>query len=210
MKMSKIEKIILLSISSLALIASAIVPIASYLNYQNYYNNALSNRPNSNVDKTYDEPILKGINVKLQDGKEYYKNGKASPIKADFIVEGTFAISDKDTYVDQINESDYNIEIPSDFAINGGTIVVTYKEFTSSITLSLVDVKLTNLYPLSMPYKIYYKVGESFDKTGLSLQAKYNDGTIIDVDKFTIENKALSLDTKNIKITFTKDNESID
>lgn len=69
MKMSKIEKIILLSISSLALITSAIVPIASYLNYQNYYNNALSNRPNSNVDKTYDEPILKGINVKLQDGK---------------------------------------------------------------------------------------------------------------------------------------------
>ena len=210
MKMSKIEKIILLSISSLALITSAIVPIASYLNYQNYYNNALSNRPNSNVDKTYDEPILKGINVKLQDGKEYYKNGKASPIKADFIVEGTFAISDKETYVDQINESDYNIEIPSDFAINGGTIVVTYKEFTSSITLSLVDVKLTSLYPLTMPYKIYYKVGESFDKTGLSLQAKYNDGTIIDVDKFTIENKALSLDTKNIKITFTKDNESID
>ena len=196
MKMSKIEKIILLSISSLALITSAIVPIASYINYQNYYNNALSNRPNSNVDKTY--------NVKLQDGKEYYKNGKASPIKADFIVEGTFAISDKETYVDQINESDYNIEIPSDFAINGGTIVVTYKEFTSSITLSLVDVKLTSLYPLTMPYKIYYKVGESFDKTGLSLQAKYNDGTIIDVDKFTIENKALSLDTKNIKITFTK------
>lgn len=210
MKMLKLEKIILIAISSVAVLSSAIVPIVSYASYKRYYDNAIANKPTTSNEKTYDEPILKSISIRLQDGKAFYKNGKANPVKTDFIVEGTYAISDNDTYVDQINASDYTMDIPSDFAINGGTISVTYKEFTSSIDISLIDVRLSELYPLAMPYKVYYKVGEVFDKDGLKLEAKYNDGTIVNVDNFVVENKSLTKETTSIKISFSKDKETID
>lgn len=210
MKMFKLEKIILIAISSVAVLSSIIVPTASYISYKHYYDNAIANKPKPSNNQTYDEPILQSISVRLQDGKAFYKNGKANPVKTDFVVEGTYAISKLETITDEISPSDYNMEIPSDFAINGGTISVSYKEFTSSIDITLIDVKLSSLYPLTMPYKVYYKVGETFDDEGLTLEAKYNDGTIINVDKFVIENKTLATSTKNIKISFTKDNETVD
>ena len=210
MKMLKLEKIILIAISSVAVLSSIIVPTASYISYKHYYDDAIANKPKPSNNQTYDEPILQSISVRLQDGKAFYKNGKANPVKTDFVVEGTYAISELETITDEISPSDYNMEIPSDFAINGGTISVSYKEFTSSLDIALIDVKLSSLYPLTMPYKVYYKVGETFDGEGLTLEAKYNDGTIINVDKFVIENKTLATSTKNIKISFTKDNETVD
>ena len=210
MKMLKLEKIILIAISSVAVLSSIIVPTASYISYKHYYDDAIANKPKPSNNQTYDEPILQSISVRLQDGKAFYKNGKANPVKTDFVVEGTYAISELETITDEISPSDYNMEIPSDFAINGGTISVTYKEFTSSLDIALIDVKLSSLYPLTMPYKVYYKVGETFDDEGLTLEAKYNDGTIVNVDKFVIEKKTLTSDIKDIKISFTKDNETVD
>ena len=164
MKMLKLEKIILIAISSVAVLSSIIVPTASYISYKHYYDDAIANKPKPSNNQTYDEPILQSISVRLQDGKAFYKNGKANPVKTDFVVEGTYAISELETITDEISPSDYNMEIPSDFAINGGTISVTYKEFTSSLDIALIDVKLSSLYPLTMPYKVYYKVGETFDE----------------------------------------------
>lgn len=210
MKMLKLEKIILIAISSVAVLSSIIVPTASYISYKHYYDDAIANKPKPSNNQTYDEPILQSISVRLQDGKAFYKNGKANPVKTDFVVEGTYAISELETITDEISPSDYNMEIPSDFAINGGTISVSYKEFTSSLDIALIDVKLSSLYPLTMPYKVYYKVGETFDDKGLTLEAKYNDGTIVNVDKFVIEKKTLTSDIKDIKISFTKDNETVD
>ena len=56
------------------------------------------------------------------------------------------------------------------------TITVTYQGLTTTFTVTVVAVNLVSVAVKTMPNKTSYFTGESFDQTGLTLTATYNNG----------------------------------
>ena len=56
------------------------------------------------------------------------------------------------------------------------TVTVDYNGLTASFDISVTAVKMTSLKVNTMPNKVTYYIGESFDQTGLTLIAGYNNG----------------------------------
>ena len=56
------------------------------------------------------------------------------------------------------------------------TITVTYQGLTTTFTVTVVAVNLVSVSVKTMPNKTSYFTGESFDQTGLTLTATYNNG----------------------------------
>ena len=52
----------------------------------------------------------------------------------------------------------------------------TQEKFTAELTVTVTKAKLTGITVKNEPRKTKYKVGEKFDKTGLTLTAAYDDG----------------------------------
>ena len=56
------------------------------------------------------------------------------------------------------------------------TITVTYQGLTTTFNVTVVAVNLVSVAVKTMPNKVNYFTGESFDQTGLTLTATYNNG----------------------------------
>ena len=56
------------------------------------------------------------------------------------------------------------------------TITVTYQGLTTTFNVTVVAVNLVSVAVKTMPNKVSYFTGESFDQTGLTLTATYNNG----------------------------------
>lgn len=92
-------------------------------------------------------------------------------------------------YKDGTNKvvTDYTIEDGSNLKANQTTVTISYggKTVTQAITVTanpLVEIKISN-----PPTKTTYVVGQSFDKTGMVVIAKYQDGLEKEISNYTIE-----------------------
>ena len=64
-------------------------------------------------------------------------------------------------------------------------------------------VKLESIEITKAPTKTTYKVGEKFDKTGMTVIAKYSDGTSKEITNYTVENgEKLEKGQTSVKITY--------
>ena len=160
---------------------------------------------------TIGDPVLEGISVRLAEGKEFFDNGKAAPVKSDFVVEGTYRISEEETYLDVIPNDNFMLEIPENFATNGGRITVQSGEFTAFMDIDLTPVRLSSLYLLSKPYIVTYKAGDTFSSEGMRVEASYNDGTVVHVGtEYAVETTGpLTVGTENVTISYSKDGEKV-
>ena len=69
----------------------------------------------------------------------------------------------------------YTLSSPDMFAYGNKTVTVTFDEKTVDFSILVVDI--SGIEVKTMPTKIEYLKGDSFNTTGLSILAKYTDGT---------------------------------
>ena len=68
------------------------------------------------------------------------------------------------------------------------------------------EVKLESIEITNKPNKTEYKVGEKFDKTGMTVMASYSDGRVEDVENYTYSPAGkLGKDDKEIIISYTEE-----
>ena len=87
--------------------------------------------------------------------------------------------------------------------VNGITKTAT---FTVIVRDSTVSVALSSISLDSKPTKTSYTAGESFDASGISVRAKYSDGTSRIVETYTISDVDTSTaGIKTVTVTYTED-----
>ena len=72
-------------------------------------------------------------------------------------------------------------------------------------------IKATKIEIISLPSKLKYRKGESFDGSGLAVKATYNNGTSAEISDYTISYPDLSsAGTKTVTITYDKQTATFD
>ena len=92
-----------------------------------------------------------------------------------------------------------------DEELRGNLCIKAYT--TSEISEQPVPQKtLTEIYIQNQPTKTEYTEGEDFDKTGMTVMARYSDGSTQEVTNYTIiGGNNLTVDTTNVTIQYTED-----
>lgn len=210
MKKSKKSLIKGLSIGALSLVLVATVGTVfatSYSEWKNYYETMIKEKEQYEKEHAPEVTTMNGISVKIKDGVGFYKNGKASAIKSNFVVEGLYTIGNevnKRDYVEELSPTDYTIEAPEDFTENGGdvtfhylkqepeldengeekkdeegnTILKTIYDFTETLSINLEDVKPSKISIVENPYLVVYAEGDRFNREGLVADIINNDGSV--------------------------------
>lgn len=114
-------------------------------------------------------------------------------------------------YNDNTSEqvTEYTLSNPDMSTYGIKTITVTYKEKTADFNILVSDI--SGIEVKTIPAKIEYPKGDSFDTTGLSILVKYTDGTsetitsgftVSDLDSSSIGEKEITVSYKNHTATF--------
>ncbi len=211
MKKKKIEKISILCAFGALIITLGAIPLGSYLGYKNYVdriNNANTSSANKPSTEIPSDPVLIGIEARLKDGVGFYDNGKANPSKDDFNVVGIYSIGKDKNIEENLSDKQYEMTVPENFNINGGTITFKHGDFTFDFVAKLEKVKPVKLEFTSDPYIVTYQEGEQFNKDGVMGNIIYNDGSTKEFNSswLGIENKNnLTTNDKNVRLSYTID-----
>ena len=82
------------------------------------------------------------------------------------------------------------------------TITVTYQSFTATFTVEVVP-DTVGIRISHYPNKIYYRIGESFDPTGLTVVAVRQDGTEKEITDYTVSGfDSSKAGTKTITVSY--------
>lgn len=214
-----IIKLVAIIVALAIFLSSTITFMAeSYKEYQEYYQAIMADKEYQKYVETL--PLsFDGLSVSLNDGVTYYATGKARPKKDDLTVIAHFSEKGKD--FDRIlDNSEYELIVPTDFADNGGSIIVKYlyqpekaEDATedpapiirsSELGIQLTPVVLTSVKLVGNPYRVYYSDDMSFDKSGIRLEAVFNSGERVTLDEndVTVSSTKLSTDTKSVSVSY--------
>ena len=180
--------------------------LASYLEYQKYYE---ENYPE--IDPT-DYATLTGLRAEIKEGVKYYKNYSAKPRMTDLTVIGRFKPKNEQEpefeYVINPEKKPYLVTTNTKFAFEGGTITVTYGGFTAKIeNVTLEDVVLQDIEITHQPYVIKYQTNQIFSTAGMVVNALYSDGSKKELSKTEYhlsKDTALNVNDKKITISYTE------
>lgn len=238
------KRILLISLSSACAVTIGAVFLTSYISWSNYYKEMIEKKEQFDKENEPEVTVMTGISVKVKDGIGFFKNGKANADKSNFIVEGNYTIGNtvnQREYTEEIAGNEYTLTAPSDFTENGGDLVFNYTkteakkdengevikdeegkdvyetiyDFTETLSIDLLDVKLDHLQITQNPYIVCYTEGDKFNIEGLKVDAIYNDGTkISDLNNslLSYSKEKLSLDTSSFEVNYKygeNDNEII-
>ena len=214
MKKKQIEKISILCAFGALIITLGAIPLGSYLGYKNYVDriNANSSSVNKPSTEIPSDPVLIGIEARLKDGIGFYDNGKANPSKDDFNVVGIYSIGKDKNIEENLSDKQYEMTVPENFNINGGTITFKHGDFTFDFVAKLEKVKPVKLEFTSNPYIVTYQEGEQFNKDGVMGNIIYNDGSTKEFNSswLGIENKNnLTTNDKNVRLSYTIDGTTV-
>lgn len=228
------KRILLISLSSACAVTIGAVFLTSYISWSNYYKEMIEKKEQFDKENEPEVTIMTGISVKVKDGVGFFKNGRADASKSNFIVEGNYTIGNtvnQREYTEELTGNEYNLTVPSDFTENGGDLVFNYTktevkkdengevikdeegkdvyetiyDFTETLSIDLLDVKLDHLQITQNPYIVCYTEGDKFNIEGLKVDAIYNDGTKIDDlnnSLLSYSKEKLSLDTSSFKVDY--------
>lgn len=129
-------------------------------------------------EKTVDFSILvidiSGIEVKTMPTKvEYQKGDVFDTTGLSILVKYTDGTSETKTTGFEVSGFDSS-------SVGEKTITVTYKTHTTTFKVTVYD--LSGIRITSFPSKVYYKIGESFDPSGLTVAEVRQDGTEKEID----------------------------
>ena len=133
-------------------------------------------------EKTVDFSILvvdiSGIEVKTMPAKtEYPKGDVFDATGLSVLVKYTDGTSETITTGFEVSGFDSS-------SVGEKTITVTYKTHTATFKVTVYD--LSGIRITSFPSKIYYKIGESFDSSGLAVAEVRQDGTEKEITDYDI------------------------
>ena len=150
-------------------------------------------------EKTVDFSILvvdiSGIEVKTMPAKTEYQKGD---------VFDTTGLSILVKYTDGTSET-----ITTGFEVSGfdsssvgeKTITATYKTHTATFKVTVYD--LSGIRITSFPSKVYYKIGETFDPSGLTVAEVRQDGTEKEITDYDISGfDSSTADSKTITVSY--------
>ena len=144
------------------------------------------------------ERELTGINIKTNPTKLTYKKGENL---------NTSGLTLTATYNDGTTETiETGFECtPTKLDKEGiQTITVAYGGKTATFNVT-VKKELESIKVITPPTKTSYVVGQSFDKTGMVVQATYNDGTTANITGYTITNgSSLTNGQSSVTISYTE------
>lgn len=90
------------------------------------------------------------------------------------------------------------------------TITVTYQDFTATFTVEVV-ADASGIRIPHYPTKIYYKIGESFDSTGLVVVVVRQDGTEKEITDYTVSGfDSSKVGTKTITVSYQTEIDGIE
>ena len=99
----------------------------------------------------------------------------------------------------ELSQTDLNI-------VGKQEIIVTYNGMQTSFYVIVEKKQVQDIELVQGPNKTEYFEGEYFDKTGMKVVVKYNNGTSNETTNYTITpNEALTLKDTEITITYSKD-----
>lgn len=142
---------------------------------------------NKTVTVTFDEKTvgfsilvvdISGIEVKTMPAKiEYPKGGVFDTTGLSILVKYTDGTSETKTTGFEVSGFDSS-------SVGEKTITVTYKTHTATFKVTVYD--LSGIRITSFPSKVYYKIGESFDPSGLTVAEVRQDGTEKEITDYDI------------------------
>ena len=155
---------------------------------------------------------LTGIKVKAAPSKVTYNEGDNFD-KTGMVIEATYSDSTKK------DVTTYTVTDGNNLAAGKSTVTISYTEggvtktCTQAITVNAVTppapATLTGIKVKTAPTKVTYNEGESFDKTGMVIEATYSDSTKKDVTTYTYTpTGALTTANTTITISYTEGSET--
>lgn len=252
--MTLIKRITLIVLGVALLFSAGLVFLTSYTSWNDYYKQMLIKKERFDKEQEPEVTVMNGIRVSVKDGVGFFKNGKASADKANFIVEGLYTIGNEVTkrdYEEELSASDYTLTVPENFVENGGELkfnfkteeekkdeegntvyvkgdkdkgdkvdkdgfklddkgnkipeTVTVYDFTETMNIELLDVKLDHIEVTKNPYLVAYAEGDKFQSAGMTVNAVYNDGSKIEnlaASLLDIKKDALTAEDKTVKLAY--------
>lgn len=185
--MNKIKLIGLIAIASATVVASAVLPLVSYIQYQQYFE-GLDLNPGKKPTKPSDSEvgnarIVKFSKVALKEGHQFFKNRKADPTSDDFDVVAHYEGGGVEPFDNPLSHDQFTIKVPDDFYLNGGAIEFIANEgYSETHEFQLEDIKPSKIEVLSLPYKSNYGKGDKFDITGAKFTIVNNDSSSFEAD----------------------------
>lgn len=128
--MTLIKRITLIVLGIALLVSAGLVFLTSYTSWKDYYKQMLIKKERFDKEQEPEVTVMNGIRVSVKDGVGFFKNGKASADKANFIVEGLYTIGNEVTkrdYEEELSASDYTLTVPENFVENGGELKFNFK-----------------------------------------------------------------------------------
>ncbi len=252
--MTLIKRITLIVLGVALLFSAGLVFLTSYTSWNDYYKQMLIKKERFDKEQEPEVTVMNGIRVSVKDGVGFFKNGKASADKANFIVEGLYTIGNEVTkrdYEEELSASDYTLTVPENFVENGGELkfnfkteeekkdeegntvyvkgdkdkgdkvdkdgfkldekgnkipeTVTVYDFTETMNIELLAVKLDHIEVTKNPYLVAYAEGDKFQSAGMTVNAVYNDGSKIEnlaASLLDIKKDALTVEDKTVKLAY--------
>lgn len=218
-------------IAMMCLVAAIVIAVTavcfmvpSWRSYKEYYDAAIAEREHQKYLNSLPLEFV-GISASVADGVVYYDNGRATPKRSDFTVTAHFTEKGKE-YDELLDSDDYTLDVPGDFAQNGGTVTISYTYTpesagdeaaepvtkTAELSFSLEEVRLETLEVTAMPYRVAYAANAEFDPEGMAAEAHYNDGSVLSVpaDELTVVTTgALEAGTSSAEVSWSDGKDTI-
>ena len=163
---------------------SELVPIRSI---DSSFPNILTKRGNNTITFEFDEQSasfdvlaidIDGIEIETLPRKlKYYSGDSFDSTGLSILVKYTDGTS-------EIKTTGYEVSGFDSSSVGEKTITVTYKTHTTTFKVTVYD--LSGIRITSFPSKIYYKIGETFDPSGLTVASVRHDGTEEEITGYDI------------------------
>lgn len=145
---------------------------------------------------TVEENVVTSIRIKEAPTKLNYKAGEDFD-KTGMVVEAVY----KDGTTVEI--TDYTIEDGTNLKNGQTSVTISFEGKSVVQAITIESNALQSIVVKKAPDKINYVAGQDFDKTGMVVEAIYEDGTTIEITDYTIENGSnLTKDQTSVTIKF--------
>lgn len=101
--------------------------------------------------------------------------------------------------------TDYDYDKKEPLTAKDTLVTITYQNLKTSIVITVEEINEVGIEITTKPTKLAYLVGEKFDKTGMVVSIKKNDGTTAEADMSQItfdKNDALTIKDTKIKVMY--------
>ena len=143
---------------------------------------------------------LKNIEIVTPPNKTHYFEGENFD-KTGMVIKANYNSKKNPSVI--LDEGSYNITNGNNLKSGQTSVTITYDDKSVTQAITVEKNVVTELNIKTPPTKTEYKEGQSFDKTGMVIEATYKDGTKKVVTDYTIENGSnLKVNQQQVTISY--------